>query len=118
MQRKPIWRETVKKHKALLYKDLTKLITDISDYLLANREKLRKEVVKTMGGDILELPSEKLIKKAKREGRKEGEQKGEQKGGIKMLISLVKKGTISIAQAADQLGESEETFSARLAKAK
>lgn len=67
-----------------------------------------------MGGEILELPSEKLIKKAERRG----EQKGEQKGGIKMLISLVKKGTISIAQAAEQLGESEEKFNTRLAKAK
>lgn len=35
-----------------------------------------------------------------------------------MLISLVKKGTISIAQAAEQLGESEEKFNTRLAKAK
>ena len=112
--RKRLERETVKKNKALLYKDLTKLITDISDYLLANQNKLRKEVQKTMGGEILELPSEKLIKKAERRG----EQKGEQKGGIKMLISLVKKGTISIAQAAEQLGESEEKFNTRLAKAK
>ena len=116
--RKRLERETVKKNKAFLYKDLTKLITDISDYLLVNQAKLRKEVQKTMGGEILELPSEKLLKKAKREGRREGEQRGEQKGGINMLVSLVKKGTISIAQAAEQLGESEEVFSARLAKAK
>ena len=108
--RKRLERETVKKNKALLYKDLTKLMTDISDYLLANQNKMRKEVQKTMGGEILELPSEKLIKKAKREGRQEGT--------IKTLVSLVKKGTISIKQAADQLGESEEKFNSRLAKAK
>ena len=71
-----------------------------------------------MGGEILELPSERLIKNARREGERRGEQKGEQKGGIKMLISLVKQGTISIAQAAEQLGESEEKFSARMARAK
>ena len=93
-----------------LYKDLTKLITDISDYLLTNQKKLRKEVQKTMCGEILELPSERLIKKAKREGRQEGT--------IKTLVSLVKKGTISIKQAADQLGESEEKFNMRLAKVK
>ena len=97
-----------------LYKDLAKLITYISDYLLTNQKKLRKEVKKTMGGEILELPSERLIKKAKREGRQEGELKGT----IKTLVSLVKKGTISIKQAAEQLGESEEKFNARLAKAK
>ena len=71
-----------------------------------------------MGGEILELHSEKMLKKGRREGIREGMQKGEQKGGIKMLISLVKKGTISITQAAEQIGESEEKFSARLAKAK
>ena len=67
-----------------------------------------------MGGEILELPSEKLIKKAKREGRQEGELRGT----IKTLISLVKDGTLTVKQAARKLGESEETFSARLAKAK
>ena len=112
--RKRLERETVKKNKALLYKDLTKLITDISDYLLTNQEKLRKEVHKTMGGEILELPSEKMMKKARREGRHEGEQKG----GIKMLVSLVKDGTLTVKQAAMKLGESEEKFNARLARAK
>ena len=104
--RKRLERETIKKNKAILYEDLTELITDISDYLLANREKLRKEVQKTMGGEILELASEKRTKKAIREG------------GIKMLISLVKDGTLTVKQAAGKLGESEEKFSARLAKAK
>ena len=46
-----------------------------SYYLLANREKLRKEVQKTMGGEILELHSEKMLKKGRREGIREGMQK-------------------------------------------
>ena len=71
-----------------------------------------------MGGEILELHSEKMLKKGRREGIREGMQKGEQKGGIKMLISLVKDGTLTVKQAAGKLGESEEKFSARLAKAK
>ncbi|MBQ9512673.1 MAG: hypothetical protein IJR58_05730 [Lachnospiraceae bacterium] len=112
--RKRLERETVKKDKALLYKDLTKLITDISDYLLMNQNKLRKEVQKTMGGEILELPSEKLMKKARREGRQEGELRGT----IKTLVSLVKDGTLTVKQAAMKLGESEEQFNSRLAKAK
>ena len=112
--RKRLERETVKKNRALLYKDLTALITDISDYLLTNQKKLRKEVQKTMGGEILELPSEKLMKKARREGRQEGELRGT----IKTLVSLVKDGTLTVKQAAGKLGESEEKFNARLAKAK
>lgn len=108
--RKRLERETVKKNKAMMYEDLTDLITEISNYLLQNQKKLRKEVQKTMGGEILILKSEKLMKKARREGRQEG--------GIKMLVSLVKNGTLTIKQAAEQLGESEEKFNARLAKAK
>ena len=61
-----------------------------------------------MGGEILELHSERVYKKGRLDGKREG--------GIKMLISLVKNGTISIAQAAAQLGEPEETFRARMAK--
>ncbi|MBR5969249.1 MAG: hypothetical protein IK016_02765 [Lachnospiraceae bacterium] len=119
--RKRLKLETIKKNRALLYEDLTDLITDISDYLLANQEILRKGVHKTMGGEVLELKSEKLIKKARREGKREGlrrgEKNGEQKGGIKMLISLVKDGTLTVTQAATKLGESEEAFQARMAKA-
>ena len=48
------------------------------------------------------------------EGREEGRKEGELRGTIKTLVSLVKKGTISIAQAADQLGESEAVFQQRL----
>ena len=71
-----------------------------------------------MGGEILELHSEKMFKKGRREGRREGEQKGEQKGRRDELISLVHDGLLTVKQAASRLGESEEKFSARLAKAK
>ena len=113
-------KETAKRNRETIYKDLTELITDISDYLLENQKKLRREVHKTMGGEILELHSERVYKKGRlegrREGRREGEIKGEKKGQMKELISLVKDGLLTAAQAAARLGEPEETFRARMAK--
>ena len=73
-----------------------------------------------MVGEILELHSERVYKKGRlegrREGRREGEIKGEKKGQMKELISLVKDGLLTAAQAAARLGEPEETFRARMAK--
>ena len=101
-------KETIKRNQESIYKDLTDLITEISDYLLEGQKKLRKEVHRTMGGEILELHSEKVYKKGKREGKREGK--------IQELISLVKDNMLTAAQAAARLGESEETFIARLPK--
>ena len=55
-----------------------------------------------MGGKILELHSEKMIKKGKREGRKEG-RKEERRDGIRSLIATVKELSASPAQAVEQL---------------
>ena len=116
--RKRLARETVKKDKALLYEDLIDLMTDISDYLLKNQEKLRKEVKKTMGGEVLELRSEKLIKKAKREGRVEGriegQREGKREGTLNTLIGLVCDGLITVKEGAVRAGISERSFSAKM----
>ncbi|MBR1470927.1 MAG: hypothetical protein IJ600_04710, partial [Lachnospiraceae bacterium] len=53
-----------------LYTDLVGLIIDISDYILRDQAKARKEMNK-MGGQILELHSEKVKRIAKEEGQKE-----------------------------------------------
>ena len=53
-----------------LYTDLFGLIIDISDYILRDQAKARKEMNK-MGGQILELHSEKVKRIAKEEGQKE-----------------------------------------------
>ena len=45
-------------------------------------------------------------------------EEGREEGRIQVFLSLVKDGLLTASQAAEQLGESEEKFSARLAKAK
>ena len=45
------------------YTDMVSFITKISDYIFRDSEKTKKGLEKTMGGEVLELESEKLIRK-------------------------------------------------------
>ena len=54
--------------KSALYTDLVNLIIDISNYMLDKEEELKKGVSDVMGGKVLELQSEKLIRIGKEEG--------------------------------------------------
>lgn len=82
----------------VLYADLINLIIKVSNHMLVEHSKTKKGVKNIMGGKILELSSEKLIKKGRAEG-----------GNI-MLYSLVADGELSIAKAAKKAGVSEEQF--------
>lgn len=48
-----------------------RLIKDISDHVLRNSQTLKKEVAEIMGGKILELESERLLKAGRQEEKKE-----------------------------------------------
>lgn len=81
-----------------MYIDLIKLILRISDYVLTSEEKVRKGVADVMGGTVLQLESERLLAQ------------GIAEGGLTMLISLVKKGTITIHAAAEKVKMSDAEF--------
>lgn len=66
-------KELAKGDRSVLYADLVKLIVKISDYILAKEEKVRKGVSDAMGGKVLELESERLLRIGKAEGKAEGE---------------------------------------------
>ena len=55
-----------------IYADLNKLMMSISDYLLREEAEARKGVDEIMGGKVLELYSEQLLRRGKEEGREEG----------------------------------------------
>ncbi len=67
-----------------------------------------------MGGKVLELYSEKLLRRGEARGeargKAQGEAQGEARGKIEILKSLVTKGIISISVAAKELGVSDEAF--------
>lgn len=71
--------------KAYVYSDLITLIIQISDYIFRNEEKVRKGVGKTMGGQVLELASERierLTRESMEKEIKEKEQQAEERMGI------------------------------------
>lgn len=63
-----------------------------------------------MGGKVLELYSEKLLRRGEARGKAQGEAQGEARGKIEILKSLVTKGIISISVATKELGVSDEAF--------
>lgn len=58
------------------YTDMVSFITKISDYIFRDSEKTKKGLEKTMGGEVLELESEKLIRKGRQQGIQQGMQQG------------------------------------------
>ena len=62
-----------------------------------------------MGGQILELESERLI----RVGREQGMERGIEQGKLAMLASLVDDGLITAQEAANRLGLSIEEYTRR-----
>ena len=57
-----------------MYSDLITLMVKISDHIFRNEEKIRKGIGETMGGQVLELASEKAERLAK-EAAKEAEER-------------------------------------------
>ena len=91
------------------YADLMQLSQQIADYMLEKQPKTKKEVRKIMGGKLLELHSEKMIKKGKREGLKEGRMEGRKEGRkegesrlARLMSLLLKSGKAEEAAAASE----------------
>ena len=72
------------------FRDMTELINRIGDYVFSKQQKVRKGLGEIMGGKVLELESDKLIKKGKEIGEQIGKQIGKQVGE-KAVTELTKK---------------------------
>lgn len=90
-----------------IYTDLNKLIIKISDYLLRGKPEVRKGVDKIMGGEVLELYSEKLIREGKEEGIKEGIKEGV-RALINTCISFGASREITLKRVEDEFKLSKE----------
>lgn len=73
-----------------IYGDLMELSKSIAEYMLRKQKQTKKEVSAIMGGKVLELRSERIIRKVKQVGRAEGRVEGE--GRLSPLMSLLLKG--------------------------
>lgn len=70
--------ESVKEKRSGMYSDLIILMIRISDYIFQNEEKIRKGIGETMGGQVLELASERaerLAREAAAEAAAEAEER-------------------------------------------
>ena len=88
-----------------LYQDMIQLIKRVVKHQLRKQEKLQKEVMETMGGKVLPLPSDKL-----REERELGIELGQMKKFVEIIESLMCIHNWTLQQACEELGSTEETY--------
>ena len=68
--RKRLEAECAEADKAVFYTNIVKLTTGIADHMLKAHRKARKGVDRAMGGQVLELESERLLRIGRREGKR------------------------------------------------
>ena len=93
------------------YRDMIELIRRIADYIFADRKKVKERLGDIMGGKVLELETDKLIKIGEEKGIKKGIEKAQQQSIMKtkqMIKNLMISMDLNIRQAMDALGIPEE----------
>ena len=108
-------KELIQSNQSVLYTDLINLIIKISDYILRDDEKLQKGVDKIMGGQILELESERLLRIGKAEGMAMGKAEGMAMGKAEGMAMGRAEGEFIFAQLMTKLFAAGRTADAELA---
>lgn len=90
--------------KSDLYTDLMKLITKIADYIFRDEPNVKKGLGDVMGGQILELETEKQRRIGKEAGRREGLEIGRRE----IVRNMLSKNKFSYEEIADLVGISTE----------
>ena len=89
------------------YRDMIELIRKIADYIFADRKNVKERLGDIMGGKVLELETDKLIKI----GEEKGIEKAQQQSIMKtkqMIKNLMISMDLNIRQAMDALGIPED----------
>ena len=87
--------------KSVLYEDLIKLTILISDHMIKSKE-VRERLGDIMGGKVLELESERLLRIGREEGREEGT--------LTTMIAMYRNGKVTLEEACNFLGISANEF--------
>lgn len=76
-----------------IFRDMIELIKRVTDYVFSKSEKIRKGIGEIMGGKVLELESDKLIKQGEQigleRGLEYGLERGLEQGSFEKLVELV-----------------------------
>ena len=83
---------------------MIELIRKIADYIFADRKRVKERLGDIMGGKVLELELDKLIKI----GEEKGIEKGIEKAQQQAIRNLVTSMNLTVKQAMDALGIPEE----------
>lgn len=84
--------ELLEKGKEKEYRDLIELITRIADYIFSDAGKAKKGIGDVMGGTVLELESDRLIK----HGIEQGIELGEEKQSYRIARAMLEDGGFSL----------------------
>ena len=111
--RNSLEKELLKENQSVLYADMVSLITKISDYILRKEEIIRKGVGEVMGGKVLELESERLLRIGKAEGKAEGraeEQMNAAREFVRGIDNLIVNLKLSLEEACAAIGSSVQKY--------
>ena len=107
--------ELLDQGKEKAYRDLIELISRIADYIFADREKIKEGIGDIMGGNVLELESDKLIRQGMEQGLERGLEQGLERGreqgierGICVLIETYRENHFPEEKLKKQLMEKFE----------
>ena len=79
------------------------LIRKVADYLFSDSEEIRKGIGESMGGRVLELESERLL----RVGREEGMERGRKEGLVEIVDRMLLSGKYTMEEIISISGLSE-----------
>lgn len=92
--------ELLEKGKEKEYRDLTELITRIADYIFFDMGKAKKGIGDIMGGTVLELESDRLIRQGIEQGieqgREQGIELGKEKQSYEIALAMLNDGAFSL----------------------
>ncbi len=99
------------------YRDLIGLIGRIADYIFRESSQAKKGIGEIMGGQVLELESERLLREGRKVGREEGRAAGMAESSCASAIRMLQTGKYAIEEISRISGLTMEKI-AEIKKAK
>lgn len=85
------------------YRDLIELIDRIADYIFKESSRVKKGIGEIMGGQVLELESERL-ERLIREGREAAREEGREEGRVDFVTQLLRDGKYNATEISQIFG--------------
>ena len=85
------------------YRDLIELIDRIADYIFKESSRVKKGIGEAMGGQVLELESERL-ERLIREGREAAREEGREEGRVDFVTQLLRDGKYNAIEISQIFG--------------